>query len=83
MDYKYHKGQIVRVRADLKVDERYPMENDPDINVLFVHPMKKFRGRLITIFSVGPAYSLTGGEGFAWSDGMLELPDGVCFVSLL
>lgn len=83
MDYKYHKGQLVRVRADLKVDQRYPMENDPGINVLFVYQMKKFRGRLMTISSVGPAYSLTGGEGFAWSDGMLESPDGVCFVSLL
>ena len=82
MGTKYQKGQIVRIRTDLEDGLRYPMENS-DARVLFVSGMEKFKGKLMVISRASDYYYLSGGEGYVWSDGMFELPDGVHFTSLL
>lgn len=82
MGTKYQKGQIVRIRTDLEDGQRYPMENS-DVRVLFVSGMMKFKGKQMVISRADTYYNLVGGEGYAWSDGMLESPDGVHFTSLL
>lgn len=82
MGTKYQKGQTVCIRTDLKDGLRYPMENS-DAKILFVSGMEKFKGRQMVISRAGNYYYLTGGEGYAWSDGMFELPDCVHFTSLL
>lgn len=82
MGTKYQKGQTVRIRLDLEDGLRYPMENS-DVRILFASGMKKFRGRQMVISRAGDYYYLVDGEGYAWSDGMFESPDGVHFTSLL
>lgn len=82
MGTKYQKGQTVRIRMDLEDGLRYPMENS-DVRILFASGMKKFRGRQMVISRTGDYYYLVDGEGYAWSDGMFESPDGVHFTSLL
>ena len=82
MGTKYQKGQIVRIRTDLEDGQRYPMENS-DARILFVSGMEKFKGKQMVISRASNYYYLSGGEGYVWSDGMLESPDGAHFTSLL
>lgn len=80
---RYKVGQYVRIKTDLVDGKRYPMENNPDRKILFVDGMKKFMGKVMKVKYADSGYALENGQGYAWSDGMLEPVDGVSFTSLL
>ena len=66
---KFKVGDKVKVRKDLKVNERYGVD-------FFVEDMKRFRGKIVTIFSVRESlekYKIAqDAYGRNWTDEMFE-----------
>lgn len=86
MELKYHVGDKVVIRPDLKIGEVYKMYSGPmhgrhTYNI--VPSMKQLAGKFATIESVcdgGAGYRLEE-YGFSWTDGMLlpaDLNECVC-----
>lgn len=66
---KYKIGDRVRVRNDLQIGKRYPMENGGSDT--FIEEMAHFRGKVVTICDCGNKYRIKEDEdGWYWTDGM-------------
>lgn len=69
---KYKVGDKVRVKADIKEDVSYKME-DSSWKDCAVPRMVKFAGKIVTIKRVGYKYSIEEDNGYyTWTDGMFE-----------
>lgn len=78
---KYKVGDKVRVKNDLVCGEKYYMESPKTYNV-FVEPMEKLRGQVVTISGISSCGSYHVREcprspwgEFCWTDGMFESSD--------
>lgn len=87
MEYRYKVGQKVRIRNDLTVGERYPMQSgekygyDPGV----AESMEKYRGQIVTIDSYycGLYLILEDNRGRYWTDTMFETQKRLVCKSLL
>lgn len=69
---RYHPGDIVTVRPDIKVGEKYYMDNGEEVNIV-VGEMAKLAGCEVTIEDCGRQYSILE-CGYSWTDDMFIAP---------